>query len=223
MKQANLQVPENGPGKDKFFLVMSLLAAVVSFVIYFITKAPTTSFWDCGEFIASSYILGIPHPPGYPMFILIGRFFTLLPLASDIAVRVNMISVLGSTASVFAAFWLIVIIVNFHKKDRPAGLSRIGIGIGAFCGAIIMGFSYTFWSSAVEAEVYALSMLLMLLINLFAIFWIRDIDKPGNDRYLIIISFLLWLSLGIHMTTFIILIPVLGYLVYYDYIKTGLS
>lgn len=223
MKQANLQVPENGPGKDRFFLVMSLLAAVVSFVIYFITKAPTTSFWDCGEFIASSYILGIPHPPGYPMFILIGRFFTLLPLASDIAVRVNMISVLGATASVFAAFWLIVVIVNSHRIDRPTGLSRIGIGIGAFCGAIIMGFSYTFWSSAVEAEVYALSMLLMLLINLFAIFWVRNFDKPGNDRYLIIISFLLWLSLGIHMTTFIILIPVLGYLVYYDYIKNGLS
>lgn len=223
MKEAGLQVADFRPVKDRYLLSMSFLAAVVSFIIYFITKAPTTSFWDCGEFIASSYIMGIPHPPGYPMFIIIGRLFTLLPLSSSIAVRVNMISVLGSAAAVFTAFWLIVYIVYGRNAETAKGLSRIGTGIGAFCGAIIMGFSYTFWSSAVEAEVYALSMLLMLLINLCAVIWVRNFEKPGNDRYLILISFLLWLSLGIHMTTFIILIPVLAYLAYYDYIKNGLS
>jgi len=209
--------------KNRFYLAMSLLAATVSFIIYYITKAPTTSFWDCGEFIASSYIMGVPHPPGYPMFMIIGRFFTLLPLSSEIAVRVNMISVIGATAAVFAAFWLIVYVADDKKSNLEDGLSRIGVAIGAFCGAIIMGFSYTFWASAVEAEVYALSMLIMLLINLFSIIWVRNIDKPGNDRNLIVISFLLWLSLGIHMTTFIILIPILGYLAYFDYIKGGFS
>ena len=211
------------PGKDRFYLVIALLAAAFSFIIYYITKAPTTSFWDCGEFIASSYIMGVPHPPGYPMYIIIGRFFTLLPLSSEIAVRVNMISVLGAAASVFAAYWLIIYVVKAGDSDNASRFSRIGTGIGAFCGALIMGFSYTFWASAVEAEVYALSMLLMLLISLFSVIWARNIDKPGNDRYLVIISFLLWLSLGIHMTTFIILIPILGYLAYFDYRKSSFS
>jgi hypothetical protein len=202
---------------------MSLFAAAVSFIIYVLTVAPTASFWDCGEFIASSYIMGVPHPPGYPVYMLIGRFFTLLPVASNIALRVNMISVLGAAASVLVAFWLIIYIFSMRNSNSGVGYSRIGVAIGAFCGAIIMGFSYTFWSSAVEAEVYALSMLIMLLINLFSIVWVRNFDKAGNDRYLIIVSFLLWLSLGIHMTTFIILIPVLGYLAYYDLRKSGFS
>ncbi|UCE67059.1 MAG: DUF2723 domain-containing protein [Candidatus Zixiibacteriota bacterium] len=211
------------PGKDRFYLAISLLAAAFSLIIYYITKAPTTSFWDCGEFIASSYIMGVPHPPGYPVYIIIGRFFTLLPLSSEIAVRVNMISVLGAAAAVFTAYWLIIYVVKAGDSDNASWFSRIGTGIGAFCGAMIMGFSYTFWASAVEAEVYALSMLLMLLISLFSVIWVRNIDKPGNDRYLIIISFLLWLSLGIHMTTFIILIPILGYLAYFDYRKSSFS
>ncbi|UCC80469.1 MAG: DUF2723 domain-containing protein, partial [Candidatus Zixiibacteriota bacterium] len=211
------------PGKNRFYLVISLLAAAFSFVIYYITKAPTTSFWDCGEFIASSYILGVPHPPGYPMYIIIGRFFTLLPLSSEIAVRVNMISVLGAAAAVFVAYWLIVYMAEAGNSNATGRFSRIGTGIGAFCGIVIMGFSYTFWSSAVEAEVYSLSMLLMLLVSLFSVIWARNIDKPGNDRYLVVISFLLWFSLGIHMTTFIILIPILGYLAYFDYRKSSFS
>lgn len=205
-------------------MFLSLAAAFASFIIYFLTKAPTTSFWDCGEFIASAYIMGIPHPPGYPMYIILGRLFSLLPIASDIAVRINILSVIGAAASVYVSFWLIVFVANGSSKENPSGmLSRIGIGIGAFSGAIIMGFSYTFWSSAVEAEVYSLSMLIMLLMNLLAFVWVRDYEKPGNDRKLILISFLLWLSLGIHMTTFIIIIPVLGYLIYYDYVKNNLA
>ncbi|HBC47706.1 MAG TPA: hypothetical protein DCZ43_11725, partial [candidate division Zixibacteria bacterium] len=209
--------------KDKYFLWLSLAAALVSFVFYYITKAPTVSFWDCGEFIATSYIMGIPHPPGNPLFVIIGRFFSMLPLAADIAVRVNLISVISSAASVFVAFWLILRLAIGNRENPPDRAARIGLGIGAFAGSLIMGFSNTFWSNAVEAEVYGLAMLLMLIVTYLALIWSQNTEKPGNDRWLLLISYLLWISLGIHLTTFIITIPLMLYLAYIDYVKNGLE
>jgi hypothetical protein len=207
--------------RDKFFLALSVVSAVISLIIYGITKAPTVSFWDCGEFIASAYILGIPHPPGYPVYVILGRFMSMLPLSSEIAVRVNLLSVLGGAAAVFVAYWLIVRIVAGSRDEIPEGRSRIGIGVGALAGSLIMGFSNTFWSNAVEAEVYTLSMFLMLLVNLLAFMWARNHKWKGRDRLLILISYLLWLSLGIHMTTFIVLIPMVIFLAYTDYVRSG--
>ncbi len=195
---------------------MSILALLASFIVYFITKAPTVSFWDCGEFIASSYIMGVAHPPGYPMYIILGRFFTLLPIAGDIAVRVNILSVLGGAASVFAAYWLILRVI-LGRGFQPTGLGRIGIGLGALSGALIMGFSRTFWANAVEAEVYTLSMFLMLVIHYLVLTWAQDRSENRNDNLLILISYLAWFSLGIHMTTFIIVLPAVMYLAYVDY------
>jgi len=202
---------------------MSLAATLVSFVLYYMTKAPTVSFWDCGEFIATSYIMGIPHPPGNPLYVIIGRFFTLLPIAKEIAVRVNLISVISSTASVFMAFWIILRLTLNNKTEFPAGLPRIAVGLGALAGSLIMGFSYTFWSNAVEAEVYGPAMLIMLIVTYLALLWSSHYGKPGNDRLLVLISFLLWLSLGIHMTTFVLTIPIVLYMAYVDYNKGGLQ
>jgi tetratricopeptide (TPR) repeat protein len=201
--------------KDRYYLGLSLVAALASFSIYYITKAPTVSFWDCGEFIATSYIMGIPHPPGYPLFVIIGRLFTMLPLAADIAVRINLISVLSSAASVFVAFWLILRLAIGKRESLPQGNSRIALGIGALAGSLIMGFAYTFWSNAIEAEVYGLAMLIMLILTYIALLWSDGGGK--NDRYLIAISYLLWLSLGIHLTTFIIAVPLVLYMAYIDY------
>jgi len=209
--------------KDRFLFWTSITAVVVSFVLYFLTKAPTTSFWDCGEFIASSYIMGVPHPPGYPTFILLGRFFSILPIAGDIAVRINLLSVLGAVASVFMAFWLIVRIALGNKSEVPENWRKIAIGVGALAGAIIMGFSATFWANAVESEVYTVSMFLALLIHYMALLWAEKINTPGNDRKLLLISFVLWFSVGIHLTTFLVMIPILVYLAYKDYKHANFS
>jgi len=180
--------------KDKYFFSLSISAALISLIIYWLAKAPTLSFWDCGEFIAASYIMGVPHPPGYPMYIIVGRLISMLAISPDIAVRVNMLSVFGATASVFAAYWLILRIAVGWGKDVPGGLKRIGAGIGAFAGSIIMGFSYTFWSSAVEAEVYTLSMFLMLLVNYLTFRWAHDTGGQGRDRSILLISYLQMLT-----------------------------
>lgn len=208
--------------KDRYYFTLSLIAAFVSFILYYITKAPTVSFWDCGEFIATSYILGVPHPPGNPLYILMGRLFSMLPIASNVAVRINLISVLSSAAAVFVAYWLILRLA-IGNKDLNAfeGTPKIAIGVAALSGSLIMGFACTVWSNAVEAEVYGLAMLLMLLIAYIALLWARDVNIPGNDRKLILIAYLLWLSLGIHMTTYIIAIPVILYLGYIDYTQNG--
>jgi tetratricopeptide (TPR) repeat protein len=208
--------------RDRLFLVFSVLSAAISFVIYNITKAPTVSFWDCGEFIASSYILGVPHPPGYPVYVILGRLMSMLPLSSEIAVRVNLLSVLGGAAAVFVAYWLIVRIIVGPRDTMPEGRTRLAIATGALAGSLIMGFSYTFWSNAVEAEVYTLSMFLMLLVNVLALLWAHNYEWKGRDRLLILISYLLWLSLGIHMTTFIVLLPMIFFLAYNDYLRSRL-
>lgn len=207
--------------KDKYLFSLSILAILISFLIYWLTKAPTVSFWDCGEFIAASYIMGVPHPPGYPLYIILGRLISMIPISSDIAVRVNMLSVIGAAASVLAAFWLILRVAVGWGEDAPGGLRKIGAGIAALAGSIIMGFSYTFWSSAVEAEVYTLSMFLMLLANYLIFRWAHDTGCQGRDRLILLISYLMWLSLGIHMTTFILIIPVVVYMAFTDYRESG--
>jgi hypothetical protein len=207
--------------KDKLYLRLSLLSFFVSLIIYYITSAPTVSFWDCGEFIATSYIMGIPHPPGNPLFVIIGRFFSMLPIAGIISARINLISVFSSAASVFVAYWLILRLATGHREETPVGNARIGLAIGAFAGSLIMGFAYTFWSNAVEAEVYGLAMLLMLTITYLSLLWSQNVGKPGNDRLLILISYLLWISIGIHLTTFLLTIPLAFYLAYIDYKKSN--
>ncbi|MCD6161242.1 MAG: DUF2723 domain-containing protein [candidate division Zixibacteria bacterium] len=189
------------------FYLGAILSFIISFIVFFKTMAPTVSFWDCGEFIASSHILGVPHPPGTPLFILIGRFFIILSIFSTSALNTNFISVLSSSIAIVVAYFIIVKVSEFiinHDKNNITDIliSRIGIYIGALSGSLIMAFSSTFWFNAVESEVYGLSMLLMLIITLMLIKWAKGKLDGGNDVLLIGIVYLLFLSISIHLTTF---------------------
>jgi tetratricopeptide (TPR) repeat protein len=191
--------------QDKLSLFLSIFVFLASFVAYLKTMAPTASFWDCGEFVACSYILGIAHPPGTPLFVMIGRLFTLIPLFTEVAARVNFISVLSSSLSVWLGYLLIVKLVGSWQKTEPTLWMKIGKYVGAVSGSLFLAFSTTYWSNAVEAEVYGSAMFLMLLIFYLALIWMDKKATPKGTRLLILIGYLGLLSLGIHLTTFIVM------------------
>ncbi len=197
---------------------LGLLVLVFGLAVFGRTVAPTVSFWDCGEFIAASACLGIPHPPGAPLYVLIGRIFTLLPLGDDIGYRVNLISVITSAFTGLVGY---LIILKLFDLWRSSASGRFWKYLAAASGAVTMLFSNTFWSSAVEAEVYGLSMLLMLLLIYLSLRWYERRRVALNptagqtapaqengiypDQYLVLIYYLGLLSVAVHMTTFLVM------------------
>ncbi len=202
---------DNNRISPPFDRINALIAAFVflfTFIIYRLTLAPTFSFWDCGEFIACSYILGIPHPPGSPLFILLGRIFSVLPIASDICVRVNLISPLSQAAATLFAYLTIVRMISFWYRDGEMTAWKKAISyIGGVVGALFMAFGTTNWSNAVEAEVYGLSMLIMTAIMWLTLKYFDIRETPRAMKLIILVSYLAMLGVGVHLTTFLV-IPV---------------
>lgn len=192
---------------------------VITLGVYLATVSRTVSFWDCGEFIACSWILGVPHPPGTPLFILLGRLFAILPFVSDIAHRVNLLSVFSSAAAATMAFFVLArLITGWYSTGYPNPSlgwgERLSIYAGSFCGSLLFAFATTNWSNSVEAEVYGLSMFLMMALIWLALIWAAKRDQAGSDRYLILIAFIAFLSIGVHMTVFLVMPPIFLLVVY---------
>jgi len=184
-------------------IVFAGLAFLISFIVYLITVAPTVPFWDGGEFIATSYILGIPHPPGSPLYILLGRLFAMLPIG-EVAWRVNMSSGLFSALTVMMVYLIVVKTVSMWR-DEPESLGEmLVVHCGALTGSLMLAFSDTFWFNAVEAEVYALSMLIMSVCTWLTIHWVERHDNVGSERYLLLIGYLAFLGIAVHMFTLLI-------------------
>lgn len=191
--------------QDRVSLFISFFVFLLSFGVYLKTMAPTASFWDCGEFIACSYILGIAHPPGCPLFIMMGRIFSIIPFFDQIAARVNLISALTSALTVWLVYLVIVKLTAKWNKEEESLWIKIGRYAAGMAGSLFVAFSMTFWSNAVEAEVYGLSMFLMMLILYLTLIWMDNLNNTKGDRLLILISFLALLSTAIHMTVFLIM------------------
>jgi tetratricopeptide (TPR) repeat protein len=187
-------------------IVLGALSLIIPFAVFFRTMAATLSFWDCGEFIAAANILGNPHPPGTPFFVILGRLFIILAPFENVAQRTNIISVASSAITAFLAYLLVVRI----SRRLPFGqhgsslLGQIGIRIGAFSSALLLAFSSTFWFNAVETEVYGLAMLVMVLSIYLAVKWADEKAEGGSDRLIIFVTYLLFLSIGIHLTGFLV-------------------
>ncbi len=194
---------------DRVNASVAALVFLITFVVYYLTKAPTLSFWDCGEFIASAYILGVPHPPGSPLVVILGRFFSMLPIAADIAVRVNLLSVVSSATATLFGYLVAVRLIRHWYDDGGDIYRRITIYIGGFAGALFMAFSNTQWGNSVEAEVYALAILLMLAIYWLALRYFDNRGTAAGNRTMLLIPFLALLGVGIHLTTYV-MIPVLA-------------
>ncbi|SYZ74649.1 conserved membrane hypothetical protein [Candidatus Zixiibacteriota bacterium] len=194
------------PGFDKINVAVGAFVFLFTFIIFRITVAPTLSFWDCGEFIACSYILGIPHPPGSPLFILIGRFFSVLPIASDICFRINFISVISSAITTLFGYLILVRVIKTWYQDQEfSGWKKAITFIGSATGAFFMAFSSTNWGNSVEAEVYSISMLIMALMFWLTLKFYDFRGTPKASRIIILVSYLAMLGVCVHLTTYLIM------------------
>ncbi|MDZ7345039.1 MAG: DUF2723 domain-containing protein, partial [candidate division KSB1 bacterium] len=184
--------------------VNNVIAAVIFLITlgtYLSTVAITTSFWDCGEFITCSYILGVPHPPGAPLYVLVGRIFSMLPTAEDIGLRVNLMSPIVSALTAVLTYLIIVRLIMLWK-GQPRSWSasdRLAIYASGIIGALAFAFSYSQWFNSVEAEVYAGSMFFTAIVVWLILRWMDHADSLHADRYILIIFYLMGLAIGVHL------------------------
>jgi hypothetical protein len=193
------------------------LMFAISSAVYILTLEPTVSFWDCGEFILSAFRLQVGHPPGAPLFLMMGRIATLFA-GSDttkVAVMVNGLSALCSGFAIMFLFWTITHLVKkVISRDQEPSRDQIFAIIGSgMIGALAYTFTDTFWFSAVEGELYSLSSLIIAVVFWAMLRWEEEADKPYSGRWIVLIAYIMGLGLGIHRLNLLI-IPVFV-LVYY--------
>ena len=217
---------------SKWNTILGWITFGIALITYTLTVEPTMSFWDCGEYIATAAKLEVGHPPGAPLFQMIGAFFAMF--ASDdqhIALMVNMTSVFSSAFTILFMFWsssmilkkLVIRVSNSDTNDDQSttlNKSNAIVVLGSsFVGALAYAYSDSFWFNAVEAEVYAMASLLISLLFWLGLRWEQDMDSPRGNKWLLIISLVVGLSFGVHFMA-LLTIPAIGFLYYFKHYKT---
>jgi len=207
----------------KRFKILNNIFGWVAFAIaattYLLTMEPTASFWDCPEFITSAFKLDVGHPPGAPLSMLFGHLFSLFAKdTAHVAIMVNSLTALCSAFTILFLFWTITHlarkVVIKSEEDYTTGNIIAILGAG-MVGALAYTFSDTFWFSAVEAEVYGFSSLFTALVFWLILKWERVADRPGSDRWLILIAYMMGLSIGVHLLN-LLTIPALVMVYYFN-------
>lgn len=196
----------------------------IALIVYLITMERTVSFWDCGEFLSTAYRLEVGHSPGAPLFMLLGRLFGMFADPMHVALYINGLSALTSALTILFLFWTIthfagkLLIKPGETHSRGHLLAIMGAGI---VGSLAYTFSDTFWFSAVEAEVYATSSFFTAIVFWAILKWEHSADAPHADRWLVLISYLMGLSIGVHLLN-LLTIPALAMVYYFRRYKASL-
>ena len=203
--------------------IIGWLAFPPALVVYTITLAQTAGWWDCGEYIATAYKLQVGHPPGAPLFQILGRFFSLFAFGdtSNVALMVNFMSGLVSALTIMFLFWTITHLAKKLVKTGEAltnGQMAVIFGSG-LVGALAYTFSDSFWFSAVEGEVYAMSSFFTAVVFWAILKWESVADERHNIRWIVFIAFLVGLSIGVHLLN-LLAIPAIAYVYYFKKYKT---
>src|SRR5690554_2666539 len=193
-------------------------AFLIALTVYILTLEPTVSFWDSGEYIATSAKLEVGHPPGAPLFQMIGAFAAMFASSPEnVAYMVNMVSALSSAFAVLFMFWsstnilMKVVRINTENITNNTVIAVLG---SSFIGALTFTFSDTFWFSAVETEVYAMATFMLALLLWLGLRWIDAIDEPRGNKWLLLIALVIGMSFGVHFMA-LLAIPSIGYLYYF--------
>lgn len=210
----------------KLNLYFGWLVFFIATAVYFITIEDTVSLWDCGEYITTAYKLEVGHPPGAPLFMMLGRLFSFFADVKDVAVWINRVSALSSSFSILFMFWTITLLVKkmiLIKKKVLSNGDQFAIFGSAIVGSLAYTFSDSFWFSAVEGEVYAMASLFTAIIFWAIMKWDEEMALIQNNqlsmevypnRWLLLIMFLLGLAIGVHLLG-ILVVPAIGYVLYF--------
>ena len=212
----------------RFYRVNNIVGWIVGLIactVFVMTMEPTGSFWDCGEFVSSCYKLQIPHPPGAPLFVLMGRFFIILfgDNPATAARGVNFMSAIASGLSILFLFWSIThfarkLVQKNNTTTDPDNQQLFTIMSAGVVGALAYTFCDSFWYSAVEGEVYASSAFFTALVFWAILKWEHNADKPGSDKWIIFIFYMMGLSIGVHLLN-LLTIPAIVMVYYFKRYK----
>jgi len=198
------------------------LVFALSSWVYLSTVEPTASWWDCGEYISTAFKLQVGHPPGAPLFQLLGRFFSLFAFGdvTKVALMINYMSALSSSATILFLFWSITMLGLKFTKDEEISTGRMIAILGSgLVGALAYTFSDSFWFSAVEGEVYAMSSFFTAIVFWAILKWDQVADQPHSLRWIIFIAYLMGLSIGVHLLN-LLAIPAIALVFYFRKYKT---
>lgn len=207
---------------NKWNTILGWFAFLIALITYTLTTEPTVSFWDAGEYILTSAKLQVGHPPGAPLFQMLGAFFSMFALEpSQVGFMMNMMSAISSAFTILFMFWTITLLLkNIIGKDEELTQNKaLAILGGGLVGSLAFTFTDSFWFNAVETEVYAMATLIMSVMFWLGLRWEQDMDKPRGNRWLILISFIIGLSFGVHFMG-LLTIPAIGLIYYFKNYKT---
>lgn len=201
----------------KLNLIVGWLIFLVAAITYIATIEPTASFWDCGEFIATAYKLQVGHPPGAPLFMILARVASAFVAPEHVPVAVNVLSALASAFTILFLFWSITH-MSYKLATRNGSTLSNGSLIAVLASGVVGALAYTwsdsFWFSAVEGEVYALSSFFTAIVFWAILKWESEADQPHSTRWLILIAYLMGLSIGVHLLN-LLCIPAIAFVYYF--------
>jgi hypothetical protein len=203
----------------KYNNLLGWISFLVALVVYTLTVEPTVSFWDCGEYIATSAKLELGHPPGAPLFQMIGAIFAMFALEkTQIALMVNMMSVLSSAFTILFLFWSTTLLLKNTLKNHIEISKQTEWAIlgSAFIAALSFTFTDSFWYNAVEAEVYAMAVVFIALLLWMGLKWQERMFEPTGNRWLLAIALVSGLSFGVHIMALLV-IPTIGMLYFFKH------
>jgi hypothetical protein len=206
----------------KWNLILGWLTFLIAFITYSLTVEPTVSFWDAGEYILTSSKLQVGHPPGAPFFQMMGAFFSVFATdPTQIGLMINMMSATASAFTILFMFWSIVLLIKqVIKKDIKSLNGQNAAVLGAaFVGSLSFAFTDSFWFNAVETEVYAMATLIMAVLFYLGLRWGNDMFSPRGNKWLILISFVVGLSFGVHFMG-LLTIPAISLIYFFKNYKT---
>lgn len=211
---------------SKWNTYLGWLIFAIASAVYLMTIESTASLWDCGEYITAAYKLEVGHPPGAPLFMVLGRLFSFFAAPENVAVYINALSAISSSLTILFMFWSLTLLIKkivLKQGDDLSGGTQIAIFSAAAVGSLAYTFSDSFWFSAVEGEVYAMASLFTAVIFWAILKWDEEMEiiQHGSklsdlrpNRWLLLIFFMLGLAIGVHLLG-ILVVPAIGYMIYF--------